>query len=587
MSSDGDWRLLNSMKFRSEPDFQINFLLAEDYRRLQVDEPCYLQDATHIGTKLRNRLLKKSILLMFGYRIISVAHLQILLKNVPKDQHGLVYKDIVPDDRQNYNSLQKVMRPEVSNALSNHVFDSEATVVYLKICRYVTSSCLDPDLQPLERVYFIWCAVFILRIWRKWLSSSENYKTGDNFITQNCYECVEVNALDLIRLITKLRDIGKPEWFLTYLFDSQPCESTFRQMRSMGTLNFTKINFTLSELLNIVERVELQNEIVYNKLSKSEIKFPRLKVGLQNNTIAQLPSNQELATTMKKALEDARTCTIAFGMDAGADEIVKCPLRKPVVLGLRNIPEDSDSSNEEESIFNSRFDSRQSLNLPEYNKDKVSLTEDSKFIEVCQSDGSSQIFRKSSVVWLLTESTAKLSSDRLKRVQEVPKQKSSKRAKREDSNTSSATGSSNEPPNRAPYIFENIKVGDWCFFELDFDNNSIIGSTIESGVENLVKNIVVGAILAFKYAQGNKEKDKQYHLDTAPVHKKKENDRDIDVLCNWRCIKIDGTLCAPESGFFIPIKNYVCTVELPRKLLQNQEKTLIVEMNGLEDFLSK
>lgn len=101
-----------------------------------------IQDTTHIGTKLRNLLLKPSVLLPFGNSAISLAHLKLLIKNVPKDIHGLTRTDISPDDRQNYKSLEKIMEKRVIDALSKYVVGSEATTTFLIICKYITSSFL-------------------------------------------------------------------------------------------------------------------------------------------------------------------------------------------------------------------------------------------------------------------------------------------------------------------------------------------------------------------------------------------------------------------------------------------------------------
>lgn len=64
------------------------------------DGTVYFEDTAHIGTKLRNCLLKVSILLTFGTKLISLTHLKELLKLAPKDVHGLVRSDISPDDPQ-------------------------------------------------------------------------------------------------------------------------------------------------------------------------------------------------------------------------------------------------------------------------------------------------------------------------------------------------------------------------------------------------------------------------------------------------------------------------------------------------------
>lgn len=76
-----------------------------------------VQDTIHEGTKARNRLLNPSIVLNIGNRIASIVHIEILLKKVSKSIHGLTYSDILPEDRQNYYSLQKLMENRVIDAL--------------------------------------------------------------------------------------------------------------------------------------------------------------------------------------------------------------------------------------------------------------------------------------------------------------------------------------------------------------------------------------------------------------------------------------------------------------------------------------
>lgn len=223
----------------------------------KCDSIAFIQDTIHIGTKLRNRFLKPGILLAMGSKLVSVTHIKLLLRSVSKEIHGLVLSDICPADRQNFGSLQKVMRPRVLNALREHIFDSEATIKYLHICDQVTSSFLD-DICPTERIYRIWNALFFLRAWKKWLIQSE-YDADDNFITVFTYSCVEINAHMLIYIIQKLRCSNQSDLFLPDLFSSQPCEHIFRQMRSMGTTNYTKITFNLFELLHMISRVDLMS----------------------------------------------------------------------------------------------------------------------------------------------------------------------------------------------------------------------------------------------------------------------------------------------------------------------------------------
>lgn len=112
-SADGDWRLLNSMRYNSKYDS----CMTNQWFESANSTICYLQDVVHIGTKFRNRLVKSQTVLLIGNKIASVAHLKILINSVPKSIHELVYSDIYPDDKMNYNSLNKIMKPNVRNTV--------------------------------------------------------------------------------------------------------------------------------------------------------------------------------------------------------------------------------------------------------------------------------------------------------------------------------------------------------------------------------------------------------------------------------------------------------------------------------------
>lgn len=155
-SSDGDSRLLNSMKLNSK----FNSHERRNHLFNNIDLTiCFLQDIVHIGTKLRNRLLSFSVL-MIGNKIASVSHLKMLMNLVSKDVHGLVYSDICPDDRQNFRSLEKIMEPKVRATLKKIVIDSEGTIEYIRLCQEITSSLYDDDLNPLDRIFLIWRSTF-------------------------------------------------------------------------------------------------------------------------------------------------------------------------------------------------------------------------------------------------------------------------------------------------------------------------------------------------------------------------------------------------------------------------------------------
>lgn len=116
---------------------------------------------------------------------------------------------------------------------------SKATALYLDVCRWTTDSFLDKEMLPLDRLLNMWKGVFVIRGWYSSIRRNKLLSTTDNFLTSNAYACIEINAHGLINLISRTR--YSPEIFLTPLFSSQPCESLFRQIRSMSTTFSTQV----------------------------------------------------------------------------------------------------------------------------------------------------------------------------------------------------------------------------------------------------------------------------------------------------------------------------------------------------------
>lgn len=226
ISTDGDIRCLTNMKhtltciINSE---NVDVLL--DIK----DEQCLsvIQDPTHLAGKMRNRTQIPSVAMPMGQKQVSVGHLKMLIDSVSKDIHGLVRSDILPDDKQNFRSFEKITESRVLNALNQYVPDSEATIIYLKLSSQMSSAFMDPHLKPLERILKLWHAVYFLRIWRKWILAQEacddlpQLSLDKNFISDNAFTCAELNAYGLLHIITKFRSANMQELFLPTLFQSQ------------------------------------------------------------------------------------------------------------------------------------------------------------------------------------------------------------------------------------------------------------------------------------------------------------------------------------------------------------------------------
>lgn len=275
------------------------------------------QDGLHIATKARNLLLNEKKLPM-GTHSVSIEHLRKLLTSVHKSVHWLSYMDVYPTDRMNYTSFEKLVQDRAINALKENVPDSDATVQYLETFRDIVNSFTKYDLKPLDRIKLLWRGVFFLRFWRRYIDSSRTYTLSENFLTSNIYMCVEINAKCLIRMMKLFRDRNTPEMFLPTLFDSQTCERIFRLFRSMSTTQYTKINFSLLELIHTIGRIEVLNDIAYSKLNIDGVEFPNKRN--KKTTIYKLPTDEKIEETIKHAKEEAFKSAIQFGI-CDPDEI--------------------------------------------------------------------------------------------------------------------------------------------------------------------------------------------------------------------------------------------------------------------------
>ena len=320
ISSDGDPRLLKAMRIEATLGCKINNSNIMNYNSQINTDVVFLQDTVHIGTKLRNRLLKPSIILSMGDHIVSQSHLKILLNLVSKYKHCLCEKDISVKDKMNFASVEKISHPCVSQLLEKHVPTSAATVSYLKIIHLFLKAFLCKDLTPSERIHNAWFCIMFLRYWRSWIDKIAQYSVTENFITLNAYLCMELNGHGLVALINRFQSNSNltSEEFLSWLCSSQTCESFFRALRSMGSTYSTIVNFSILEVLHKIMRIQLQSEItnINNEHDDTNFRFPRTenKLSVQRNTIKSFPSISHINDIVQKAKEEAFSEITSLGM---------------------------------------------------------------------------------------------------------------------------------------------------------------------------------------------------------------------------------------------------------------------------------
>lgn len=232
-----------------------------------IDGEFDIQDKEHVSTKMRNifnKTKKNPYLLPFGKFHIQWGHLMFLLKTHRKDQHNLTKSVLNPTDRQNYKSVLRICDERVTSILQNKVPASKGTIMFLTIIRNMIDAFSMNTLSPLERVEKMWYSLFMLRLWRRFIQSKKGLTLKNNFLIQNCYSCVEINAHNLVRVILHLKENDMPEMFLPFLYSSQPCEAFFRQIRSFTSTFSTKANCSMKEICGRIDKIHLLNDITEN-----------------------------------------------------------------------------------------------------------------------------------------------------------------------------------------------------------------------------------------------------------------------------------------------------------------------------------
>lgn len=400
--------------------------------KLDCAPPFYVQDIIHIATKLRNfllRLLRRNCSkyqFPFGQFYIRIQHLNELVERFPK-QHGLTASTLNPNDRQNFTSVERMYDQRVIDLLRNHIKDSQGTIQFLQMIRDIVSSFKDRNLTPLQRIRKIWYPLFLIRIWREFIINRKNTTLKDNFLSMNCYSCIEMNAHSLIQIILHLRKIDKPELFLPYLFESQPCEAIFRQFRSMSSTYSTVTNCTVKEANSRISKIQLQNEIMH--VTSSDFVYPRLVKKIENKqTVHSLPSAEEIYNEIVFCEKLAITTATKLGLiRKGTDTQNKFVCR----INMHSISNNRIVRKKHRSPTN---DDKNSYTLPDIKNIQLKdytgkyahevVDETSPFVEMYNVTGRRTLVKKTSLCWLLRGESQKLSSDRLQRVQYTAKKSS-------------------------------------------------------------------------------------------------------------------------------------------------------------------
>lgn len=428
ISSDSDPRYNSAMRYLSKLGSSENFMELHLFKCAYIENHWlfFVQDIIHIATKLRNfllRTLQEKRIIPFGNQNITIKHLFSLLVKFPKDAHQLTASVLNPNDRQNFESVRRMIDTKVIHLLKTEIENSDATVLFLELVRDIIDSYMDPMLLPLERVQKIWYAIFVFRIWREFISKNKKYTLQENCLTTNCYSCIELNGRSLVQIMLYLKENAMEELFVPSLFSSQQCESTFRQLRSLTSAYSTVTNCTVKEALSRINKIQFQNEIIH--LTSPNFFFPRQANQNDATNIHKLPSQKEICDVILKCKSEAINTALKFNLlssKTNSTKATSCQIKQCV---LKQNKRNNITPNEKHSIKNLTISDFKNIALKNYAEQKIdTIIETSPFIEFVF--GSKRIvIKKTSFCWLLREDVRKLSNDRLLRVQanNAPKKK--------------------------------------------------------------------------------------------------------------------------------------------------------------------
>lgn len=441
ISSDSDTKNNAAMRHNSLLGYESNVFMDADwfYSGLNEDseEPFYFQDHIHNALKFRSLILrtgKSPGKLPFGPNYyIQMDHLKFLLNHFDKDKHELTASTLNPVDKQNFGSAQRMWNEKVIQLLNERLPRSEGTVKFLSIMRDFYNAFCEPNLLPLERVEKIWYAVFLLRIWRQWVVSQKNLVLKENFLTPNCYACVEINAHNLVRLLLYLEKNNLKDWFLPFIYDSQSCESFFRQIRSLTTVFSTVANCNTKEIIGRINRIQLLNDITH----KTEFAFPRIKASSEfpGHISYDLPTKKEIFEKIEECRKNAINYAMKIGLINGKNARVNtaCSIR-PIEL---NTHTNQVKSSEDDQNFQKSMNRVRAIASAATLKNFVhkfmgidEIPENSSYVEIYNNGNRRMIVKKSSLCWLLRDDPGKLSSDRIFRVRGVTMHEKKEKLKR-------------------------------------------------------------------------------------------------------------------------------------------------------------
>ena len=275
---------------------------------------------------------------------------------------------------------------------------------------------------------------------------------------------VELNAHNLLYLVCLVKQQHLPEQALTniYLFNSQSCESIFRDARSFSSTFSTMVNFTVRNFIRRSQKLSVLNELKHNQLEE-HLCFPvhhkhkrenLVKLSHQPDDIDISDIEQIISEAYDQAMDmvthsallnELIQCNINSFDDLSKftfDEMNKrsrmTNLSSQISNDLTEEPESDEDDDDDDSIGDHKLDQTTDedpcdsqnddssdddtmLTSKKSNfdgikiRDRINLSLEHSYFKIKLND-KVKYLHKQSACWLLSNNITKLSSDRLSRV---------------------------------------------------------------------------------------------------------------------------------------------------------------------------
>ena len=500
-------------------------------RSSQVTIMPAIQDSLHLANKLKNKIFDASSQIIMGKFIATNSHLQMLLDlpNICKYDHLLTQTDIASDrshDKMNTAATAKICKQFVIDLLKQHVPGSEGTQLFLTLIQYLLTAFVEYEIEPRNRLFK---GIFVSSVCRRWIEQLKSEgKTIDNMITKHCFECIELNICFLLQLVQE----GNSH--LIPICCSQACEEDFRIFRSLSTLESTQVNFTFSELLSKLKRLQMiqetmcslkENGFAFNKRHINDEKSANKFLPLHDTECSAIIHNAR--TAAMKACEDvgifANECEISFFLMPPS---LSTDLSSEMSLFFAELDNDIDDTEDtyafSESNNNSKIWSFKNLHFLEERSDS------SDFIR-CDEQGSFiEIFSKSRLLWAIQEDVDHVSTDRTMRF--YSKKKNTQYQWKWDDD-----GSNVFKPN-------GINKGNIIAMTIN-DNEMIIGQVLKFQYKQIKGKLLTNIQKRYSYQSLIFEINKNVEILLSPIFQLNNTNTELKEICSFDYIDSNNYVC--------------------------------------------